>query len=68
LYILRQYGLLSDMAVVFSRPPLVLPVLAPRFRGDKFTPAKAGARKHGGGTNSSPEFIPAASIISESVC
>jgi len=24
------------------------PVLAPRFRGDKFTPAKAGARKHWG--------------------
>jgi len=26
----------------------VAPLLAPRFRGDKFTPAKAGARKQGG--------------------
>jgi YgiT-type zinc finger domain-containing protein len=28
--------------------PASSPLLAPRFRGDKFTPAKAGARKQGG--------------------
>jgi len=50
--------LLKDFGPIFNFYEFA-PLLAPRFRGDKFTPAKAWARKQGGGFNAGLEHLTA---------